>query len=101
MAAVTKTKKKAKPVAYGMPKREALALIASDKYSWADLEKMMTEVAPQIRKIQSESSKISLGVPLKIIFHVAQRTASKIPGRPKGSKYESTAINLLREFGVK
>lgn len=95
------TKKKAKPLAYGMTKREALARIASDKYSWADLAEMMTEVFPQIRKIQSQSSKISKGVPLQILFHVCRRTATKLEGRPKGSEHEATAINLLREFGVK
>lgn len=97
---MTKTKK-TKPVAYGMTKKEALARIARDKYSWADLARMMRDVAPQIRKIQSQSSKISKGVPLQILFHVCRRTATKLEGRPKGSKYEATAINLLREFGRK
>lgn len=93
--------KKTKPVAYGMTKREALARIAIDKYSWAELAKMMRDVAPQIRKIQGQSSKISKGVPLQILFHVCRRTAAKLEGRPKGSEHEATAINLLREFGVK
>lgn len=91
---------KKKPVAYGMTKKKALARIASDKYSWSDLAEMLRAIAPQIRKIQSQSSKISKGVPLAILFGHCRRTANRLKGRPKGSTHEATAINLLREFGT-
>lgn len=94
-----------RPIAYGMTLKEALDRIDSDRYSWEDLEKMCNDIFPQIRKVQNQPSKISKGVPLQILYNVCRRTAMNLKDRPderpQGSEHEATAINLLREFGVR
>lgn len=85
---------------FGMKKSEAEKRIRSGEFTWQQLAKLLKHVAPIVRPIQSQSSKISKGVPLAILFNAYARAANRLKGIPKGAKEESTAIELLREFGT-